>query len=125
MRSAEDLALEDSGLASWTCLAASAAVVNEAPNSTKSLIRNCPASPREGTPWLNSMAPGVVNRKLIVRMNVTTAPRLPIKDAFAENGRNAIRTATRISMQPMMFETPCMLSTLYIHDMNGLCATRG
>src|SRR5262249_40230567 len=63
---------------------ASAAVQKDAPRRAKSLIRNCPASPRICTPWPSCNAPGVVNRKLVVNRNVAIAPRLPRKETRAE-----------------------------------------
>src|SRR5258707_10626587 len=99
---------------------ASEAVQNEAPSRTRSLIRNCPASPRTGKPYLNCAAPGVENRKLTVSRKVTIAATLPTNDAFGENGRSAMRVAVAISMAPITLETPCTLSRLYVHDIRGL-----
>jgi len=109
----------------WAARCASAAVQKEAPSSTRSLIRNCPASPRTGKPYFNCAAPGVENRKLTVSRKVTTAAKLPTNDAFGESGRSAMRAAVAISMTPIRLETPCTPSRLDIHDMSGLCSTNG
>lgn len=104
---------------------ASAAVQMDAPNKTKSLIKNCPAFPSTGKPWLKCMAPGVENKKLSVNRNVAMAPRLPKNDALGNIGRNASRMATVISMVPIKFEAACTLSQWYIQDISGLFAING
>src|SRR5712692_5755687 len=107
----------------WAARDASAAVQNEAPSRTRSLIKNCPASPRTGKPYFNCAAPGVENRKLTVSRKVTTAAKLPTNDAFGDSGRSAMRAAGAISMGTD--HVGCTLSRPYVHDISGLCATNG
>src|SRR6266852_3878107 len=104
---------------------ASAAVQNDAPKRTKSLIRNWPVPPSISTPCPSWIAPGVENKKLVVSRNVMMAPRLPMNEARGEMGRSARSNAIRSSTTPIKLETPCLLTTRYIQDMNGLWATSG
>src|SRR5260370_10137281 len=53
---------------------ASAAVQNDAPKRTKSLIRNWPVPPSISTPCPSWIAPGVENKKLVLSRNVVMAP---------------------------------------------------
>lgn len=85
---------------------ASAAVQIEAPKRTRSLIRNCPASPNTGNPYERCRAAGVENKKLTVSKKVMIAPMLPMKESLAEKGRDANSKATTISISPIRLETP-------------------
>ena len=89
---------------------ASAAVQTDAPKRTRSLIRNCPASPNTGNQCDKWRAPGVEKRKLVVSKKVIIPPMLPTSESLAEKGREAISKATTISMTPIRLDTPWTLS---------------
>src|SRR6516225_1356113 len=83
------------------------------PISTRSLSRNWPGSAdNTGIPpaWL-ATTPGVVNKKLSVPMNSTTARALPAADARGHTGRSAMRSAATISIVPRPRATVVTLNT--------------
>ncbi|OBH30869.1 hypothetical protein A5692_18095 [Mycobacterium sp. E342] len=66
--------------------------------------------------------PGVVNKKLSVPKNSTTASALPAADARGHTGRNAMSSAAPISIVPSPRATVVALNTSYIQLISGLCS---
>ncbi len=74
---------------------------------------------------VNTMAPGVVTRKLRVVRNIPTARALPRAEARGQNGRAAMSSATATSTTPSTAEKPRTLMSPYTQLISGLWATNG
>ena len=83
----------------------------DTPMRTRSFSKNWPGIPeRTGNPRACvATTVGVVNRKLMVPTNRTTASALPAADARGHHGRTAISTAAMISNVPRLRATAVAL----------------
>src|SRR5262249_48291606 len=91
-----------------------------------SWTRNWPRTLMAGNPPSSSaQVPGVVTRKLRVLRNIPTASRLPAAETRGSQGRAAIRSPTRTSVAPSMFDSPWTPNTGYVPAKGRLFSTNG
>src|SRR5215469_14490992 len=105
----------------------SPSVHSEAPASTRSLSRNWPGSTDStGNPLAAAaVTPGVVNRKLSVLKNSSTASALPGTEIRGASGRSAMSSAAMISAVPSTAANVRTLKMWYTQLSSGLWATSG